>query len=436
MKTIRVDVNSLISPHFDKVLYSNALNKVLNGGRGSTKSTVISLQLVMDFLSDPQANVLVLRKVAKDIELSVYEQIKWAIDALHATDLFIYKKSPYRIIHKATGTAFYFSGVDDPSKLKGMIIANGYVRWLWFEELAEFKSWQEIDTVRLSFTRKKLPPGKHVVCYYSYNPPNNPYDWINEWIQTVDGQKNWYVDHSSYKDVMPGILSQDYLDEIEVVKKNDPNYYRWNYLGEVVGLGTNVYNMDLFKLVDKVPDDDYITNLLFGMDVGYETSATTVVAAGLSIKGILYVLDTWYYSPAGRVNKMAPSQLDKAIYPFLLKVAKQYQVSPTKLTMDSADGALHQQFILDYNIRWHKVNKNEYKNVGMIELVRSLAAQDRIRVVNIESNQIFLEQHKMYRWDENTLDSDDPKVIKKDDHTPDAFKYLVSDNARLLNLKH
>ena len=262
MKTIRVDVNSLISPHFDKVLYSNALNKVLNGGRGSTKSTVISLQLVMDFLSDPQANVLVLRKVAKDIELSVYEQIKWAIDALHATDLFIYKKSPYRIIHKATGTAFYFSGVDDPSKLKGMIIANGYVRWLWFEELAEFKSWQEIDTVRLSFTRKKLPPGKHVVCYYSYNPPNNPYDWINEWIETVDGQKGWYVDHSSYQDVMPGILSEDYLDEIEVVKKNDPNYYRWNYLGEVVGLGTNVYNMDLFKLVDKVPDDDYITNLL------------------------------------------------------------------------------------------------------------------------------------------------------------------------------
>lgn len=81
-KTIRVDVNSLISPHFDKVLYSNALNKVLNGGRGSTKSTVISLQLVMDFLSDPQANVLVLRKVAKDIELSVYEQIKWAIGCI------------------------------------------------------------------------------------------------------------------------------------------------------------------------------------------------------------------------------------------------------------------------------------------------------------------------------------------------------------------
>ena len=72
----------------------------------------------------------------------------------------------------------------------------------------------------------------------------------------------------------------------------------------------------------------------------------------------------------------------------------------------------------------------------MIELVRSLAAQGRIRVLDIPSNQIFLKQHQMYRWDENTLDSDDPKVIKKDDHTPDAFKYLVSDNARLLNLKH
>lgn len=179
-KQINVDVNAMICPHFDSVLYDHSLNKVLKGGRGSTKSSVISLQLVMDFLKDNNANVLVLRKVANTIELSVYEQIKWAIYMLHVDSLFDFKKSPYRIVDKRNGTAFYFSGVDDPQKLKSMIIAKGYVRYLWFEELAEFDSWQEVDTVRASFTRKNLPPGAHVVTYYSYNPPKNPYDWINE----------------------------------------------------------------------------------------------------------------------------------------------------------------------------------------------------------------------------------------------------------------
>ena len=432
MKTIRVDVNSLISPHFDKVLYSNALNKVLNGGRGSTKSTVISLQLVMDFLSDPQANVLVLRKVAKDIELSVYEQIKWAIDALHATDLFIYKKSPYRIIHKATGTAFYFSGVDDPSKLKGMIIANGYVRWLWFEELAEFKSWQEIDTVRLSFTRKKLPPGKHVVCYYSYNPPNNPYDWINEWIQTVDGQKNWYVDHSSYKDVMPGILSQDYLDEIEVVKKNDPNYYRWNYLGEVVGLGTNVYNMDLFKVVDHIPDDEYLTDIIYGLDTGFMVSATACVALGFTNKYNVYVLDTFYYDPTKYARKLSAQEQAERIHDFIDEMTNKYGLYPTNMTIDSADGGIYTQYWQMYNVQWSKVRK--LGEPEMIDRVQDLLAQGRLFALKTPGNETMLDEHKKYQWDPATVNSDKPRVIKEYDHSVDALKYDVLDNEQLLGL--
>ena len=105
-KQLNVNIDSMICPHFDKVLYSPALNKVLKGGRGSTKSSVISIQLVMDFLQDSQANVLVMRKVANTLELSVYEQIKWAIYMLHVDRLFEFKKSPYRIVDKGNGTAF------------------------------------------------------------------------------------------------------------------------------------------------------------------------------------------------------------------------------------------------------------------------------------------------------------------------------------------
>lgn len=433
-KQINVDVNAMICPHFDSVLYDHSLNKVLKGGRGSTKSSVISLQLVMDFLEDPNANVLVLRKVANTIELSVYEQIKWAIYMLHVDSLFEFKKSPYRIVDKRNGTAFYFSGVDDPQKLKSMIIAKGYVRYLWFEELAEFDSWQEVDTVRASFTRKNLPPGAHVVTYYSYNPPKNPYDWINEWVAQREGMPNWFVDHSTYKDVtLPNILSEDYIDEINTVKANDVDYYRWMYLGEVVGLGTNVYNMDNFNSIDNLPADDYITNLYYSVDSGHEVSATTCGAYGLTRKGNLILLDTYYYSPQGKTHKKPPSELSRDLKEFIDKVTNWIGKQPTRLTMDSAEGALDNQFYNDFGIRWHKVRK--LKKVDMIDRVQDLLAQGRFFYLKRPENEIFIKEHEKYQWDEKTLQSDDPKVIKEDDHTCDMFQYVVRDNERDLGLK-
>ncbi len=433
-KQITINADNMICPHFDQILFSHCLNKVLKGGRGSTKSSVISIQLVMDFLQDSQANVLIMRKVANTIELSVYEQIKWAIYMLHVDSLFEFKKSPYRIVDKRNGTAFYFSGVDDPQKLKSMIIAHGYVRYLWFEELAEFDSWQEVDMVRASFTRKQLPPGAHVVTYYSYNPPKNPYEWINEWVTQREGMPNWLVDHSTYKDVtLSNILSQDYIDEINTVKQNNYDYYRWMYLGEVIGLGTNIYNMDNFKPLEQLPDDDVITNVFYSVDTGHEVSATTCGAYGVTKKGNVILLDTYYYSPQGKAHKKPPSELSKDLKQFVDKVSDWLGKQPTNMTIDSAEGALDNQFYNDFGIHWHKVNK--LKKVDMIDRVQDLLAQGRFYYLKRPENDIFIAEHRKYQWDENTLQSDDPKVIKEDDHTCDMFQYFVRDNERFLGLK-
>lgn len=435
MTTINVNVNQMINPHFDRALYSDALNKVFEGGRGSTKSSVISLQLLMEFLSDPQGNALIMRKVANNIELSVYEQIKWAIYELHVQDLFTFKKSPYRITHKATGTAFYFSGVDDPQKLKSMIIARGYVRWLWFEELAEFDSWDEVDTVRASFTRKRLPEGKHVVTYYSYNPPKNPYDWINEWHDQRMGLLGWYFDHSTYLDDELGVLSDDYIAEINQVKENDPDYYRWMYLGEAVGLGTNIYNMELFHELNAIPSDDYIMGMYISADTGHEVSATTCSCYALTRKRRVVLLDTYYYSPAGKTNKKSPKELSDDLYHFVQRMRQQYGHKIVRITMDSAEGALRNQYYRDYGVRWHPVQK--LKKVDMIDRVQNLLAQGRFFYLPTDNNlKYFIPEHQKYQWKEETIESDDPKVIKVDDHTCDNFQYMCRDNERDLGLKY
>lgn len=126
------NIMDIINRNFYSFWLNERPNSILSGGRSSMKSSVISLKLVVDFLEDDQGNVIALRKVGKYLSTSVYEQIKWAIYMLGVEGEFIFGKSPLRITHKRTKTAFYFYGVDDPMKLKSTTIAKGYVMALWF----------------------------------------------------------------------------------------------------------------------------------------------------------------------------------------------------------------------------------------------------------------------------------------------------------------
>ena len=88
---------------------------------------------------------------------------------------------------------------------------------------------------------------------------------------------------------------------------------------------------------------------------------------------------------------------------------------------------------LDFSIRWHPVAK--LKKVTMIDTFQSLLAQGRFYYLDTENNKVFIEEHKMYRWDEKTLQSDSPNVIKDDDHTCDVAQYFILDNSKILGLR-
>ena len=304
---------------------------------------------------------------------------------------------------------------------------------VWYEEAANFKGREVFDQANPTFIRQKPPFIDHVTVYYSYNPPKSPYDWVNEWVEEERKDSDCLVDTSTYLDDEWGFTNKEQLKLIERYKKNDYDYYRWLYLGEVVGLGTNIYNMENFQAIDKLPDDDYITNVYYSVDTGHEVSATTCGAYGLTKKGNLILLDTYYYSPQGKSHKKPPSELSKDLKAFIDKVTNWIGKQPTRMTIDSAEGALDNQFYNDYGIRWHKVNK--LKKVDMIDRVQDLLAQGRFYYLKRPENEIFIAEHQKYQWDENTLQSDDPKVIKEDDHTCDGFMYLCVDNERDFGLK-
>ena len=55
---------------------------VCKGGRGSTKSSFMSVEFILFLLQHPQCHGVVLRKIANTLRNSVYAQIQWAIGAL------------------------------------------------------------------------------------------------------------------------------------------------------------------------------------------------------------------------------------------------------------------------------------------------------------------------------------------------------------------
>ena len=431
--TFRVQEN--INPHFKSVWVSSLPYNVLKGGRNSFKSSVIVLKLVYMMLRyiivGETANIVIIRKVANTIRESVFNKVWWALSLFGIDRQFSKTVSPFKIVHKKTGSTFYFYGQDDFQKLKSNDIGN--IIAVWYEEAAEFASQEDFDQSNVTFMRQKHPRAKFVQFFWSYNPPRNPYSWINEWFESIKTNKNYLAHSSTYLDDKLGFVTEQMLEDIERIKENDFDYYRYLYLGEAVGLGNNVYNMSTFHPIEALPSDDRLIGICFALDGGHQQSATACCSFGITAKGKVILLDTWYYSPAGQVNKKAPSQLSKEIYEYMSSVIDKYKVQALQYTIDSAEGALRNQMFLDFGLRWHPVAK--LKKVTMIDSFQSLLAQGRFYYLNIENNKIFIEEHKMYRWDEKTIKSDNPSVIKEDDHTCDTAQYFVLDNAKLLGLR-
>lgn len=447
MKEINIDLNKEINPHFDDVWYTKKPYNILRGGRNSFKSSVIALQLAYMMLryirSGEKANIVVIRKVANTIRDSVFLKIQWALEKFGMLDQFQCTVSPFVIRHKGTGSAFYFYGQDDFAKLKSNDIGN--IIAVWYEEAAEFESQEEFDQTNITFMRQKHTLADIVRIFWSYNPPRNPYHWINEWSDSLIGEEAYLVHHSSYLDDELGFVTEQMLDDIERIKKNDYDYYRYLYKGEPVGLGNNVYNMSLFKELEELPSDDRIIALYYSTDGGHSQSATTHGCYGLTAKGKVILLNTYYYSPAGRVEKKAPSDLSKDLKEFITKTSTQEYWRGARImnrTIDSAEGALRNQYYKDY--RQHLTPVNKKKKVDMIDYPTDLLAQGRfyylknpypIGMEHADSNDIFIEEHRKFQWDEKTLKSDNPKVIEVDDHTCDQFIYLCVSNARDFRLK-
>lgn len=268
---------------------------VLQGGRSTTKSQVSSECIVVGCMVFKESAVAAV-KYANKIEERLVNTFRESIRYLGVERFWKLRKSPYEYVllddaGKETTVSIKFTGCDNPENLKSYKPRAGIFRYIWFEELTNFPSLKEVNSLIQTFARGK---GKHCVIM-SYNPPMQTSNWVNVEYNVPSGvllssnsscfytefefevepgvrhKVKQVVHHSTYLDVIAAghsdWLGTTFIGDAKRYEIENNKYYRWAYLGEVVGTDANVFT----NLVDWSGDSSRldIREIFRGFDWGY-----------------------------------------------------------------------------------------------------------------------------------------------------------------------
>ena len=263
---MEVRLTDLIAPQFYDIHWDIIEGKhthyKLYGGRGSTKSSFISIEIIMGMMQDPNANAACFRRVGNTLQESVFEQLMWAIDALGVGHLWKPNLSPLRITYLPTGQRIVFRGCDDANKSKSIKLRHGYFKYIWYEERAEFEGEEEERKINQSLMRG----GDKYVVFYSWNPPKSLNSWVNQDVLQV--REDTLCSHSTYLTVPREWLGEQFFIEAEELKRRKKLAYRHEYLGEAIGTGGKVFDNVILREI--TPEEIAIFDKIKqGLDFGF-----------------------------------------------------------------------------------------------------------------------------------------------------------------------
>lgn len=263
----QTNLSALLAPSF-YTLHHDIKKKAhthywLKGGRGSTKSSFVSIEIVMGLMQNPLANAVVIRKVGETMRESVFEQYQWATDALGVSHLWLAQTKPMRLIYLPTGQRIIFKGADNPRKIKSQKWRRGYTRYLHYEEVDEFGNIKDIRNINQSLIR-----GGETQIFYSFNPPKSKRNWINSEVVIQALREDTIVHHSTYLSVSRDWLGEVFISDAEHLKKTRPDLYEHEYLGKEIGTGAEVFSNITSR---RITDDDVkrFDKVRRGLDFGF-----------------------------------------------------------------------------------------------------------------------------------------------------------------------
>lgn len=269
MADFKININKDIflpvyQPHL--LDYSKRYN-VYWGGRASGKTHFIIAKLLLKGLEEKRF-IVVMQKRTNALKDTVWREVVNAIDDFQLTNYFDFNKSDFRATCKINGTEIRCIGLDEPEKIKGFADMSD----VYLDEITQFTpdDLQLIDGT-LRSPKYELP----LQLYCSFNPVSKAnFVYKRFGFDTGICPPNTFILHTTFMDNT--FLPQQFIDNMEELKKRDPRRYRIDALGEFASLDKLVYNN---WEVQYFNPNEIKGQLLVGLDFGYVNDVSALVAS-------------------------------------------------------------------------------------------------------------------------------------------------------------
>ena len=351
-------LNDLISENYDEILNDildhNHTHYIFKGGRGSCKSSFISIVIILLMIQpeNKDKHCVIFRKTANTLRDSVYSQMQFAITSLGLDKYFTYTVSPMKITFIKTGQTIIFRGVDDKMKLKSLKAPFGYFGISWLEECDTFSGMEEIRSILQSSMRG----GSKFWCFMSYNPPQSVSNFMNK--ESLIQRDDRIVHSSDYRTVPREWLGEQFFHEAEHLKEINYHAYEHEYLGIPNGNGGNVFEyLEIRTITDE--EISHMDRIYSGVDWGFFPDPFAYIRLAYDhARETIYLLDELY------VNKWSNAKtgqwiIDKGYtdYEITCDSAEPKSINDYRDMGIPARGAIKGAGSIEYSFKWLQVRK-------------------------------------------------------------------------------
>ena len=351
-------LNDLIPENYDEILNDildhNHTHYIFKGGRGSCKSSFISIAIILLMIQpeNKDKHCVIFRKTANTLRDSVYSQMQFAITSLGLDKYFTYTVSPMKITFIKTGQTIIFRGVDDKMKLKSLKAPFGYFGISWLEECDTFSGMEEIRSILQSSMRG----GSKFWCFMSYNPPQSVSNFMNK--ESLIQRDDRIVHSSDYRTVPREWLGEQFFHEAEHLKEINYHAYEHEYLGIPNGNGGNVFEyLEIRTITDE--EISHMDRIYSGVDWGFFPDPFAYIRLAYDhARETIYLLDELY------VNKWSNAKtgqwiIDKGYtdYEITCDSAEPKSINDYRDMGIPARGAIKGAGSIEYSFKWLQVRK-------------------------------------------------------------------------------
>ena len=428
---IHLKPKGIINSAYIPYLQSNHSRQIFFGGSASGKSVFLSQRDILDVLQG--RNFLVVRKVARTIAKSVFNECLKAIHALGLTQCFTVNKSEFTLTALNNGHQILFAGLDDPEKVKSITPKAGVLTDIRIEEATEIT---EDDYRQLERRVRGKTDGLSKRITLSFNPINKHHWIFKRFFATRFGDNDRKFDGEMISEVnIDGVvlrlstmllivktthLDNKFLEEDDrrlLLGEQDPYWHSVYTLGNWgIAVGGRVYPMfnrqrhsdNIYRLIH---GRDHITEIIIGVDTAAAVNSTCAVPIAILASGQSCVLGMLEISP-GRDGQAAPTQQSRQLWQFLQRLFVKFSNLHLKgiprswiFDCDTSGQLVRGQFMGDFGEECYLVSDKQ--QIADYMRMRSVLQEGILRfhvdsmVDDIGTGQL-MEDIEVYVLDENT----------------------------------